>query len=202
MHLASAEFFLALIRPPTPPPVMTATEVDPSPLPPPSSSTPPSPSIGDRCSLLLPLGSLSPIRAARSPSPGVAWVCVAHQADLLSAVPISSSSSSASFSAATNLCRRNSISTKRLVPRLADLLSAARTMSPRFDLIHRKVKKNHLHGLINMLNLFTINISFIILASQALKAMYVLFRDDGTLKLPFLFLVLLDSQLTIWNMIL
>ncbi|KAF2951419.1 hypothetical protein DAI22_01g260600 [Oryza sativa Japonica Group] len=45
MHLASAEFFLALIRPPTPPPVMTATEVDPSPLPPPSSSTPPSPSI-------------------------------------------------------------------------------------------------------------------------------------------------------------
>ncbi|XP_066162326.1 uncharacterized protein [Oryza sativa Japonica Group] len=138
MHLASAEFFLALIRPPTPPPVMTATEVDPSPLPPPSSSTPPSPSIGDRCSLLLPLGSLSPIRAARSPSPGVAWVCVAHQADLLSAVPISSSSSSASFSAATNLCRRNSISTKRLVPRLADLLSAARTMSPRFDLIHRK----------------------------------------------------------------
>uniref|UniRef100_A0A0E0I238 Uncharacterized protein n=1 Tax=Oryza nivara TaxID=4536 RepID=A0A0E0I238_ORYNI len=27
---------------------------------------------------------------------------------------------------------------KRLVPCLADLLSAARTMSPRFDLIHRK----------------------------------------------------------------
>ncbi|EEC71050.1 hypothetical protein OsI_02781 [Oryza sativa Indica Group] len=46
MHLASAEFFLALIRPPTPPPVTTATEVNPSPLPPPSSSTPPSPSIG------------------------------------------------------------------------------------------------------------------------------------------------------------
>uniref|UniRef100_A0A0D3EMF3 Secreted protein n=1 Tax=Oryza barthii TaxID=65489 RepID=A0A0D3EMF3_9ORYZ len=91
---------------------------------------------GDRCLLLLPLGSLSPIRAARSPSPGVAWVCVAHQADLLSAVPISSSS--ASFFAATNLCRRNSISTKRLVPCLADLLSAARTMSPRLDLIHRK----------------------------------------------------------------
>ncbi|KAL5568939.1 hypothetical protein UlMin_025514 [Ulmus minor] len=34
-------------------------------------------------------------------------------------------------------------------------------------------------------NLFMINTGFIILAGQALKAVYVLFRDDGALKLPY-----------------
>uniref|UniRef100_A0A0E0C191 Amino acid transporter transmembrane domain-containing protein n=1 Tax=Oryza meridionalis TaxID=40149 RepID=A0A0E0C191_9ORYZ len=34
-------------------------------------------------------------------------------------------------------------------------------------------------------NLFMINTGFIILAGQALKATYVLFRDDGVLKLPY-----------------
>uniref|UniRef100_A0A0D9VWU6 Amino acid transporter transmembrane domain-containing protein n=1 Tax=Leersia perrieri TaxID=77586 RepID=A0A0D9VWU6_9ORYZ len=34
-------------------------------------------------------------------------------------------------------------------------------------------------------NLFMINTGFIILAGQALKAIYVLFRDDGILKLPY-----------------
>ncbi|XP_015695221.2 probable proline transporter 2 [Oryza brachyantha] len=35
------------------------------------------------------------------------------------------------------------------------------------------------------INLFMINTGFIILAGQALKATYVLFRDDGVLKLPY-----------------
>ncbi|XP_048556875.1 probable proline transporter 2 [Triticum urartu] len=35
------------------------------------------------------------------------------------------------------------------------------------------------------INLFMINTGFIILAGQALKAIYVLFRDDGLLKLPY-----------------
>ncbi|KAL6647261.1 hypothetical protein ACP70R_014698 [Stipagrostis hirtigluma subsp. patula] len=35
------------------------------------------------------------------------------------------------------------------------------------------------------INLFMINTGFIILAGQALKATYVLFRDDGALKLPY-----------------
>ncbi|XP_052208242.1 proline transporter 1 isoform X2 [Diospyros lotus] len=34
-------------------------------------------------------------------------------------------------------------------------------------------------------NLFMINTGFIILAGQALKAVYVLFRDDGAMKLPY-----------------
>ncbi|TVU41346.1 hypothetical protein EJB05_14853, partial [Eragrostis curvula] len=35
------------------------------------------------------------------------------------------------------------------------------------------------------ISLFMINIGFIILAGQALKATYILFRDDGVLKLPY-----------------
>lgn len=34
-------------------------------------------------------------------------------------------------------------------------------------------------------NLFMINVGFVILAGQALKAVYVLFRDDNTMKLPY-----------------
>ncbi|KAH7839311.1 hypothetical protein Vadar_002515 [Vaccinium darrowii] len=34
-------------------------------------------------------------------------------------------------------------------------------------------------------NLFMINVGYIILAGQALKAVYVLFRDDGAMKLPY-----------------
>ncbi|KAJ3680760.1 hypothetical protein LUZ60_015249 [Juncus effusus] len=38
-------------------------------------------------------------------------------------------------------------------------------------------------------NLFMINTGFIILAGQALKAIYVLYRDDGVLKLPYCIII-------------
>lgn len=46
-------------------------------------------------------------------------------------------------------------------------------------------KMYHLTWALQYVNLFMINTGYIILAGQALKAIYVLFRDDGALKLPY-----------------
>ncbi|XP_074576941.1 putative proline transporter 2 [Curcuma longa] len=46
-------------------------------------------------------------------------------------------------------------------------------------------KTYYLTWALQYVNLFMINIGYIILAGQALKATYVLYRDDGVLKLPY-----------------